>query len=109
MQSRDSSVGIATRQAEEWGFYSLQWQEIYLFSITSRPALVPTYPLIPSHAMGCFPVLKRLGREAEHSPPSSAEVRNCGVITLLPNMSSWHSLHHRLQGLSLLARSVLKQ
>jgi hypothetical protein len=35
------------------------------------------------------PVVKRLGREAEHSPPSSAEVKYDGAIPSLPNMSSW--------------------
>jgi hypothetical protein len=37
------------------------------------------------------PRLKRPGREADHSPPSSAEVKNGGAIPPLPYMSSWHS------------------
>jgi hypothetical protein len=32
-------------------------------------------------------------REANHSPPTSAEVRNCEAIHPLPNMSSWHSTY----------------
>jgi hypothetical protein len=32
---------------------------------------------------------KRKGREADHSPPSSAEVKNGGAIPPLPHMSSW--------------------
>jgi hypothetical protein len=35
------------------------------------------------------PGLERLGREADHSPPSSAEVKNCGFILPLPHVSSW--------------------
>jgi len=39
---------------------------------TSRPPLGPTQWI--SEAL--FPVVKRPGREADHSPPSSAEVEN---------------------------------
>jgi hypothetical protein len=35
--------------------------------------------------------VKRPGREADHSLPSSAEVKNGGAIPLLPRMSLWHS------------------
>jgi hypothetical protein len=33
--------------------------------------------------------LKRLGREADHSPPSSAEVKSGGAVRPLPHMSSY--------------------
>jgi hypothetical protein len=36
------------------------------------------------------PGVKRLGREADHSPPPIAEVKNGGAILLLPDTSSWH-------------------
>jgi hypothetical protein len=36
---------------------------------------------------GPFPGLKRQGREAGHSPPTSAEVKKCGSIHSLPYMS----------------------
>jgi hypothetical protein len=36
-------------------------------------------------------MVKRPGREADHSPPSSAEVMNDGAILPLPHMPSWHS------------------
>jgi hypothetical protein len=32
--------------------------------------------------------LKQLGHEADHWPPSSSEVKNCGTIPPLPHMSS---------------------
>jgi hypothetical protein len=37
-----------------------------------------------------FPWVKWPGREAGHSPPSSAEVRMSGTIPPLPHASSWH-------------------
>jgi hypothetical protein len=63
-------------------FYSRQGQEIFRFSIRSRPALGPTQ---------WVPV--RLPRVAHHQPLSiadSAEVKNDGAIPLLPRKSSWH-------------------
>jgi hypothetical protein len=42
-----------------------------------------------SRGTGCdFPGGKAGGCEADHSPPSSAEVKNDGVIPPLPHMSS---------------------
>jgi hypothetical protein len=35
------------------------------------------------------PEVKRSGREANHAPPRIAEVKNCGVIPPLPQMSPW--------------------
>jgi hypothetical protein len=47
----------------------------FLFTTTSRPALGPTQPPIEwvpgAHSLG----VKRPGHEADHSPPSSAEVK----------------------------------
>jgi hypothetical protein len=40
---------------------------------------------------GAFPRVKRPGREADHSSPSSAEVKKGGAIHPLPHTSSWHS------------------
>jgi hypothetical protein len=36
------------------------------------------------------PVVKRPGREADHSSPSSAEVKNVGATPPLSHTSSWH-------------------
>jgi hypothetical protein len=38
-----------------------------------------------------FPGDKAQGREADHSPPSSVEVKNGGAIPPFPHMSLWHS------------------
>jgi hypothetical protein len=35
--------------------------------------------------------VKWLGHEADHSPPTSAKVKNGGAILPFPHMSSWHS------------------
>jgi hypothetical protein len=49
----------------------------------------PTQPPIQwapgTHSLG----LKRQGREADHSPPSSAEVKNGGDVPPFPRMSLW--------------------
>jgi hypothetical protein len=70
--------------SEEWGFDSRQGQEIFQFSITSRPALGPTQPstqwLPGSVSMG----IKPPGHEAYHPPSSSAEDKNDGAIPPLP-------------------------
>jgi hypothetical protein len=36
------------------------------------------------------PEVKRQGREDDHSPPSSAEVKNAGAIPPFPHTSSWN-------------------
>jgi hypothetical protein len=44
----------------------------------------------PMGTRGSFPGVKRLGREANHSPPSSAEVKECVELYLhSPNTPSW--------------------
>jgi hypothetical protein len=37
------------------------------------------------------PEVKWEGRDADHSPPSSAQVKNDGAIPPLSHISSWHS------------------
>jgi hypothetical protein len=56
------------------------------FSATSRPALEPTQPPI-QWILEAVPLeVKRQGREADHSPPSSADFKNGGSIPPLPHM-----------------------
>jgi hypothetical protein len=72
-----------------------QGQEIFVFSTAFRPALGPSQ----SPANGAFyPGVKRPGREADHSLPSSAEVKNGDAMPPLPTclhglvlnfLSSW--------------------
>jgi hypothetical protein len=63
------------------GFYSCQGQEIFPYSTASRPALGPNQSLLSDGYRGLFfHGLNRPGREADHSPPSSAEVKNVGAV-----------------------------
>jgi hypothetical protein len=56
------------------GFDSRQGKEIFLFSIRFRAHSVPE--------------VKQQGSEADHSPPSSAAVKNDGAIPPLSHTSS---------------------
>jgi hypothetical protein len=66
-----SSVGIATGYGLDGPGIESRWGRD--FPHLSRPALVPTQP--PVNGYRVFPGgRKRPGRDADHSPPSSAEV-----------------------------------
>jgi hypothetical protein len=64
---------------------------IFLFTAASRTVLVPTQPPI-QWVLGTLSLgVKRPGREADHSPPSSAEVKEWVELYLRsPNTPSWH-------------------
>jgi hypothetical protein len=75
---------------DERGFESLQGLGIFLSTTASSLALEPTQP--PIHwVQGALSLgIKRLGREADHSLPSSAEVKECVEIYFhFPNTPSW--------------------
>jgi hypothetical protein len=77
-----SSVGIATG-------YVLDGRD----SIPERGkdlSLGPTQPPIQWVPGAVFLGVKRPDREADHSPPSSAEVKNGGAIPPFPDISSWN-------------------
>jgi hypothetical protein len=57
------------------GFDSQRGLGIFLFNTASRTALGPTQPTIQWVPGALSLEIKRLGREADHSPPSSAEVK----------------------------------
>jgi hypothetical protein len=69
--------------SEESGFDSRKEQEIFLLSVTFRQTLWPTHPPI-ERVPAAVSRVKRLGREADHSSPSRAEVKNGGAVLLLP-------------------------
>jgi hypothetical protein len=54
------------------------------FATTSRPALVPTKPAIQGAPRALSPGERRSGHEADHSPPSSTEVKNAWSYTSTP-------------------------
>jgi hypothetical protein len=45
----------------------------------------------PKNTVALSPGVKRPGREADHSPSSSAKVKNGGAKPPLPRMPSWNS------------------
>jgi hypothetical protein len=74
------------------GLDSRLGQDIFLYSTASRLALRPTQHPI-QRVEGVLPDgVKRQGREADHSPPSRAEVKNGGPIPPLPRTSSRRSV-----------------
>jgi hypothetical protein len=56
----------------------------FLFSTSSRPVLGPTQPPIQWVPWAISPGVKRPGREADHSPPTGAEVKNTWIYTSTP-------------------------
>jgi hypothetical protein len=57
---------------------------IFLYSTASRPALGPTQPSIKRVPEAFSLRVKWPGREADRSPPSSAEVKNAWSYTSTP-------------------------
>jgi hypothetical protein len=82
-----SSVGIATGVGRP-GFESQQRQEMFIHSTASGPSLGPTQRLSNGYRGGGG-VAYWPGREADHSLPSNAEVKNGGVMIPPPHTSSW--------------------
>jgi hypothetical protein len=66
---------------EDRGFESRQELGIFLFTTASRTALGPTQTPIQWVPGALSLGLKRPGREADHSPPYSAEVKNAWSYT----------------------------
>jgi hypothetical protein len=81
LRSRDSSVGIATGYGlDDRGESSSPGRvKNFHFSISSRLALGSTQPPIK-----WVPGVKRQEREADHSPPTSAEIKKVWIYTSTP-------------------------
>jgi hypothetical protein len=71
------------------GLESRQGVGNFLFTTSSRPSLGPTQTPIQEVPGALSIGVKRPGREADHSPPFSAEVKMRGDIPPLPNTPSW--------------------
>jgi hypothetical protein len=91
VKSRDSSVGKETGYWLDSRDSFPPRGKVFLFSIAFTPVLGPTQPPIQWVPGAIYPGLERLGREAENSPSSSAEVKSGGAIPPLPHTSSWRS------------------
>jgi hypothetical protein len=69
---------------DDRGFESRQGLEIFIFTTVSRPVLGRTQPPI-QWVLGALSLgVKLPGREADHSPSSSAEVKNERSYTSTP-------------------------
>jgi hypothetical protein len=76
--SQDSSVGIATGYGlgdRGVGVLSPDRVKNFLSFTSSRPALGPTQTPVQWVTGALTPGVKRPGREADHSPPTSTEVK----------------------------------
>jgi hypothetical protein len=62
-----------------------------MFSVACRPALGPNQPPNQWVLGALSPGVKRPGHEADHSPPTSAEVKKTWIYTTTPHTSSWRS------------------
>jgi hypothetical protein len=84
---RDSSVGIAKGYGLDDRGSNPGRGKVFLSFRARKPALGPRQlPL--QLVLG----MKSPGCEADHSPPSSVEVKNGGAIPPLSYMFSWHNV-----------------
>jgi hypothetical protein len=102
--------------AMEWmigvlGLYSWQGLGIFLHTTVFRMALRPTQPSI-QWVLGALSLGVKWPRsEADHSPPSTAEVKNMWHYTSIPQYTfmAWYLLKHRDNfTFTLLQRSLRK-
>jgi hypothetical protein len=79
------------------GFDSRRELGIFIFTTASRTALGPTQPPIQGVPGALSLGVKRPGREADNSPPSSAEVKNAWSCTSTPPniFKAWCLVKHR--------------
>jgi hypothetical protein len=87
----ESSVSIATGNGLDGQGSIPGTGKIFPFSTVSRLVLGSTHPAIGWVPRAISLEVKWLGCEADHSLPSSAEVKNDGAILSLPHMSLWHT------------------
>jgi hypothetical protein len=79
----DSGVLWSSSVSEEKKWLDIN--AVLNYTTASGPVSGPNHPPIQ-----CVPGVKRLGREANHLPPSSTEVKNAEAITSTPHTPSWH-------------------
>jgi len=84
-------------ELDDRGFESRQGLGILLFTIESGPAVGPPQPPIQWVSGALSLGLKRPWREADHLPPSSAEVRNTCSYTSTPQyaLKAWCLVRQR--------------
>jgi hypothetical protein len=89
--SRDGSVGIATGyeagRQKDWRS-SPGTVKNFLFCTSSSPVLRPTQPPIKWVSGSVSPGVKRQGREDDHSPTASADVKKMWIYSSTPHTPS---------------------
>jgi hypothetical protein len=91
VQSHDSAVGITiANELDDGGVRVLSPGRVksFLFSVSSKLALESTQPPIQWVPVDLSPGVKRLGREADQSLPTSVKVKKTWNYTSTPHMSS---------------------
>jgi hypothetical protein len=78
-RSQNSSVGIETGYGRDCRISIRGRGKNFLFSVASKPSLEPTQSPIQ-----WLPGVKRPWREADHSPPTTAEVTKMLIFTSAP-------------------------
>jgi hypothetical protein len=90
-------IDIYILRAERSGIRFPAGVGIFLFTTASRPSLGPTQPPIQWIQWAISMMVKRQGREADHSPPFSAEVKECVELYLhFSNTPSWRGAQLRI-------------
>jgi hypothetical protein len=80
LHTKFSGIALGYR-LDNPGFEFRQGLGIFHFITVSRPALEPTQPPIHWVSGAVSLRIKRPGRKADHSPPSTAEVKNAWSYT----------------------------
>jgi hypothetical protein len=93
---RGSSRGLHSEELHKLSASRRSW-EFFFFTTASRTALGPTQPPIQWVPGALSLGVKRPVREADHSPPSSAEVKNAWSYTSTPQyvFMAWCLVKHR--------------
>jgi hypothetical protein len=97
----DQNIGKRRASATGWtaGVHNpaCSMMGFVFFASAFKPSLGPTHPLIQWIPVALYPGLKRQWREADHSPPSSAKVKNAWRYTSTSQyvFMVWFLVKHR--------------
>ena len=92
--SRDRAVGTATRYGLDDTGIESRWGQEFSAPVQTGPKAHPAFYIMGT---GSFPGVKRLGRDADHPPPSSAEVEGRVQLYICsPSGPSWPVLGRAL-------------
>jgi hypothetical protein len=66
--------------------------KMFPISVSSRPVMGSTQRPLQWVPGALFPVVKRQGRDVDHSPSTTAEAKNVWIYASNPYMSSWRNV-----------------